>query len=77
MRRQVLPYVADYVREYHAVNGGKDGAGLNVLDVASGTGRFLAFMRDNWRRPTLQRWAEPALPRSHARFEQAVRRLER
>ena len=38
MRRQVLPYVADYVREYHAVNGGKDGAGLNVLDVASGTG---------------------------------------
>ena len=48
MRRQVLPYVADYVREYHAVNGGKDGAGLNVLDVASGTGRFLTFMRDNW-----------------------------
>lgn len=48
MRRQVLPYVSNYVREHHAVNGGEDGAGLNVLDVASGTGRFLTFLRDNW-----------------------------
>ena len=48
MRRQVLPYVSRYVNAFHANNGGTNGAGLNVLDVASGTGRFLTFLRDNW-----------------------------
>jgi len=48
MRRQVLPYVSRFVNTFHATNGGNDGAGLNVLDVASGTGRFLTFLRDNW-----------------------------
>jgi ubiquinone/menaquinone biosynthesis C-methylase UbiE len=70
MRRQVLPYVSRYVRDYHAENGGNDGAGLNVLDVASGTGRFLTFLRDNW--PAANYTAlelRAALPGGHARFE--------
>lgn len=48
MRRQVLPSVAKWARAHHDANGGADGAGLNILDVASGTGRFLTFVRDNW-----------------------------
>ena len=48
MRRQVLPFVAKWANAHHASRGGVEGAGLNILDVASGTGRFLTFMRDNW-----------------------------
>jgi len=48
MRRQVLPYVSEWMREFHDKNGGENGAGAEFLDVASGTGRFLTFLRDNW-----------------------------
>lgn len=41
MRRQVLPYVSEWMR-------GRDARDTKILDVASGTGRFLAFLRDNW-----------------------------
>ena len=41
MRRQVLPYVSEWMR-------GRDARETKILDVASGTGRFLAFLRDNW-----------------------------
>ena len=48
MRRQVLPFVSMWMTDYHKLNGGSDGAGGEILDVASGTGRFLTFLRDNW-----------------------------
>ena len=41
MRRQALPFVSRWME-------GRDPADTKVLDVASGTGRFLTFVRDNW-----------------------------
>ena len=41
MRRQVLPYITDWMKT-------RDASDTKVLDVASGTGRFLTFVRDNF-----------------------------
>jgi len=41
MRRQALVPIAEYLK-------GRDQRGLNLLDVATGTGRFLTFVKDNW-----------------------------
>ena len=40
MRRRALPYIADFMRN-------RDASATKHLDVASGTGRFLSFVRDN------------------------------
>ena len=40
MRRRALPYIADFMRN-------RDASTTKHLDVASGTGRFLSFVRDN------------------------------
>ena len=45
MRRRALPYIADFMRN-------SDAKTTKHLDVASGTGRFLSFVRDN--HPELQ-----------------------
>jgi len=45
MRRRALPYIADFMRN-------RDASTTKHLDVASGTGRFLSFVRDN--HPELQ-----------------------
>ena len=45
MRRRALPYIADFMRN-------RDASTTKHLDVASGTGRFLSFVRDNY--PELQ-----------------------
>jgi len=45
MRRRALPYIADFMRN-------RDAKTTKHLDVASGTGRFLSFVRDN--HPELQ-----------------------
>ena len=41
MRRQALPFISRWME-------GRDASDTKVLDVASGTGRFLTFVRDNW-----------------------------
>ena len=41
MRRQALPFISRWME-------GRDASETKVLDVASGTGRFLTFVRDNW-----------------------------
>ncbi len=41
MRRQALVPIAEYLK-------GRDQRRLNLLDVATGTGRFLTFVKDNW-----------------------------
>ena len=46
MRRQILPALASHLRA-----GGRDPADVKLLDVASGTGRFVSFVLDNF--PTL------------------------
>lgn len=43
MRRQVLVPIAEYLK-------GRDQRRANLLDVATGTGRFLTFVKDNWPR---------------------------
>ena len=43
MRRQALAPIAEFMR-------GKDQRRLQLLDVATGTGRFLTFVKDNWPR---------------------------
>ena len=43
MRRQALVPIAEFMR-------GKDQRRLRLLDVATGTGRFLTFVKDNWPR---------------------------
>ena len=37
----MLPYVSKWM-------DGKEEKDVKLLDVASGTGRFLSFVRDNW-----------------------------
>ncbi len=41
MRRQVLP-------DLHRALGGRPQRGLRLLDIACGTGRFTAALKDNW-----------------------------
>lgn len=41
MRRQALVPIAQYMK-------GRDQRTTNLLDVATGTGRFLTFVKDNW-----------------------------
>lgn len=41
MRRQALVPIAQFMK-------GRDQRTLNLLDVATGTGRFLTFVKDNW-----------------------------
>ena len=41
MSRQALPFISRWME-------GRDASDTKVLDVASGTGRFLTFVRDNW-----------------------------
>ena len=48
MRRQGLVPIAEHVRA--AAEAGRRIAELRLLDVASGTGRFLGFVKDNWPR---------------------------
>jgi len=67
MRRQALPFVAEWMR-------GRDESSTKLLDVASGTGRFLTFVRDNY--PGLQCTALELSPhyleavrKNNARFE--------
>lgn len=43
MRRQALVPIAEFMK-------GKDQRRLNLLDVATGTARFLTFVKDNWPR---------------------------
>lgn len=45
MRRQVLVPIAEFMK-------GRDQRRINLLDVATGTGRFLTFVKDTW--PRLQ-----------------------
>lgn len=45
MRRQALPFIAEWMK-------GRSAKDTKLLDVASGTGRFLTFVRDNF--PELQ-----------------------
>ncbi len=41
MRRTVLPFMAEWL-------AGRDVASTQLLDAATGTGRFLSFVKDNW-----------------------------
>jgi ubiquinone/menaquinone biosynthesis C-methylase UbiE len=43
MRRQVLVPIAEFMK-------GRDQRRVNLLDVATGTGRFLTFVKDTWPR---------------------------
>jgi ubiquinone/menaquinone biosynthesis C-methylase UbiE len=43
MRRQALVPIAEHMK-------GRDQRKMNLLDVATGTGRFLTFVKDNWPR---------------------------
>jgi ubiquinone/menaquinone biosynthesis C-methylase UbiE len=43
MRRQVLVPIAEFMK-------GRDQRRINLLDVATGTGRFLTFVKDTWPR---------------------------
>jgi len=67
MRRQALPYITKFMK-------GRSAADTKLLDVASGTGRFLTFVRDNF--PELQCTALELSPnyleavrKSNQRFE--------
>jgi ubiquinone/menaquinone biosynthesis C-methylase UbiE len=54
MRRQALVSIAEYMK-------GRDQRRLNLLDVATGTARFLTFVKDNWPRlPTTALDLSPA-----------------
>ena len=43
MRRQALVPIAEHLK-------GRDQRGAKLLDIATGTGRFLTFVKDNWPR---------------------------
>jgi len=64
MRRRVLPYIADFMRN-------RDASATKHLDVASGTGRFLSFVRDN--HPELQSTALELSPH----YLEATRKLNK
>ena len=64
MRRQALVPIAEFLK-------GRDQRRLNLLDVATGTGRFLTFVKDNW--PKLN---TTALDLSPAYIEQARKTLK-
>ena len=64
MRRRALPYIADFMRNREAKT-------TKHLDVASGTGRFLSFVRDN--HPELQSTALELSPY----YLEATRKLNR
>lgn len=64
MRRRALPYIADFMRN-------RDAKTTKHLDVASGTGRFLSFVRDN--HPELQSTALELSPY----YLEATRKLNR
>ncbi len=46
MRRRALPYISAWLAQRRAANPGAPRAQL--LDAATGTGRFLSFVVDNW-----------------------------
>jgi ubiquinone/menaquinone biosynthesis C-methylase UbiE len=64
MRRRALPYIADFMRN-------RDASTTKHLDVASGTGRFLSFVRDN--HPELQSTALELSPH----YLEATRKLNK
>lgn len=64
MRRQALVPIAAHMK-------GRDQRSMNLLDVATGTGRFLTFVKDNW-----PRLAATALDLSPAYLEQAKKALK-
>jgi ubiquinone/menaquinone biosynthesis C-methylase UbiE len=64
MRRQALVPIAEHLK-------GRDQRRLNLLDVATGTGRFLTFVKDNW-----PRLATTALDLSPAYLDEARKALK-
>ncbi|NBC33961.1 MAG: methyltransferase domain-containing protein [Alphaproteobacteria bacterium] len=46
MRRQALPYLATFIERTAA--SGRRPQDLHLLDVGSGTGHFLSFVKDTW-----------------------------
>lgn len=51
MRRQALPYLASFIDQWAAA--GSRPQDLHLLDVGSGTGHFLGFVKHSWPRLTV------------------------